>query len=58
MLASATWATFQIAYLLTTGDRSSATAVTVHSGVTTDGRPARLPMWLRELATGPRPGGD
>ncbi len=55
VLASATRATFQIAYLLTAADRSSATAVTVHSGVTPEGRPARLPLWLRALAAGPAP---
>jgi len=48
-LASATRTTFQMAYLLTTGGRPAATAVTVHGVVTADGRPARLPAWLVEL---------
>ena len=45
-LASVTRATFQMAYLLTVDDRPTATAVTVHGAVTTDGRPTRLPTWL------------
>ena len=50
LLASATRATFQIAYLLTIGERVHATAVTVHGAVMPDGRPTRLPAWLRPLA--------
>jgi len=46
--------TFQLSYLLTvdgTVDGTvAATAVTVHAVVTADGRPARLPEWLRAMA--------
>jgi len=50
-LASVSRATFQMSYLLTTGDVAAATAVTVHGAVTTAGRPARLPAWLVALAS-------
>ena len=50
-LASATRTTFQMAYLLTTGGRAAATAVTVHGMVTAEGRPTRLPAWLVEMGT-------
>jgi acyl-CoA thioester hydrolase len=50
LLAAVTRATFQLAYLLTLDGRPVATAVTVHGGVTPQGRPARLPGWLRDLA--------
>jgi len=50
-LASATRASFQMAYLLTVGDHVSATAVTVHGCVTTAGRPTRLPRWLIDLGS-------
>jgi acyl-CoA thioester hydrolase len=59
VLARTTRATFQMAYLLTVGGEVRATAVTAHGAVTSDGRPTRLPGWLRELAAagdGPRPG--
>jgi acyl-CoA thioester hydrolase len=46
LLAAATRATFQIAYLLTVAGRPSATAVTVHGCITPDGRATRLPPWL------------
>jgi acyl-CoA thioester hydrolase len=46
-LAASTRATFQIAYLLTVEGRTAATAVTVHGCVTPEGRPTRLPAWLR-----------
>ncbi len=54
-LASATRATFQMAYLLTVADaegtpQTRATGVTVHGCVTTEGRPTRLPTWLVEMA--------
>ena len=49
-LAHASRATFQMAYLLTVAGSVRATAVTVHGMVTADGRPARLPAWLVELA--------
>lgn len=45
-------ATFQISYLLRTGDAPSATAVTVHASVNRDGRPLRTPAWLRSVARG------
>jgi acyl-CoA thioester hydrolase len=41
--------TFQMAYLLTVDGAARATAVTVHGCVTAEGRPTRLPAWLREL---------
>ena len=48
VLAAATRASFQIAYLLTIDGRPAATGVTVHGCVTPDGRPTRLPSWLQE----------
>jgi acyl-CoA thioester hydrolase len=51
-LADVTRATFQMAYLITVGESSSAvraTGVTVHGCVTAAGRPTRLPAWLVEL---------
>lgn len=53
-LASVSRATFQMAYLLTVGERVAATAVTVHGAVTTDGRPTRLPAWLLSYGEGPQ----
>lgn len=50
VLARATRATFQIAYLLTVGGEVRATAVTAHGAVNPAGRPVRLPTWLAELA--------
>lgn len=55
-LADVTRATFQMAYLVTVDDpdgirRARATGVTVHTCVTTQGRPTRLPAWLVEMAT-------
>jgi acyl-CoA thioester hydrolase len=50
-LASATRATFQMAYLLTRGGTPVATAVTVHGAVTPDGRATRLPGWLVEMGS-------
>jgi acyl-CoA thioester hydrolase len=55
-LASASRATFQMAYLVTVDDGVRATGVTVH-GCTSDGRPTRLPAWLAEMAQG-APGSD
>jgi acyl-CoA thioester hydrolase len=46
-LATVERATFQIAYLLTVDERVAATGVTVHGCVRPDGRPTRLPEWLR-----------
>lgn len=50
VLASATRATFEMAYLLTVAGQPVATGATVHGMVTADGRPGRLPSWLTELA--------
>ena len=53
-IESATRVTFTIGYELTVGDRTHATASTVHACVNADGRPVRMPPWLRELtATAP-----
>jgi acyl-CoA thioester hydrolase len=49
-LASATRATFQMAYLITAGDEVRTTGVTVHGCTTLSGRPTRLPAWLVKLA--------
>ncbi len=51
LLASASRASFQMAYLLTGGGEVKATAVTVHGCVTLSGRPTRLPAWLLELGS-------
>lgn len=53
-LASATRATFTIDYLLTVGDPAAdgairSTARTVHGCVNQNGRPVRLPAWLKEM---------
>jgi acyl-CoA thioester hydrolase len=40
-------ASFQIAYLLTVEGEARATAVTVHGCVDSEGRPVRLPDWVR-----------
>jgi acyl-CoA thioester hydrolase len=43
-------ASFQMAYLLTVAGQVRATGVTAHGCITSDdGRPTRLPAWLREL---------
>jgi acyl-CoA thioester hydrolase len=47
VVGSVTRTTFQVAYLLTVGDEVRATAVTVHGAVDRDGRPTRLPGWVR-----------
>jgi acyl-CoA thioester hydrolase len=47
-LATRTKATFQIEYLLTVAGETRALAVTAHSCVDGDGRPLRLPDWLRD----------
>jgi acyl-CoA thioester hydrolase len=46
-------ATFQMAYLLRVDGEARATAVTGHGAVRSDGRPARTPRWLRDLARRP-----
>ncbi|HLF39921.1 MAG TPA: thioesterase family protein, partial [Acidimicrobiia bacterium] len=43
-------ATFQMSYLLRAGGEVCAAGVTVHGVVGRDGRAARAPGWLRELA--------
>ena len=42
-------ASFQMAYLLTVDGDVRATGVTAHGCVTPEGRPTRLPAWLRQL---------
>ncbi len=42
-------ATFQMAYVLAVEGDVRATAVTAHGCITSDGRPTRLPAWLRQL---------
>ena len=49
MVASAGGATFQMSYLLHSAGVESATAATVHGVVDGQGRPTRVPHWLREL---------
>lgn len=48
-LAEVTRATFNMAYLITVGDEVRSTGVTSHGCTTLDGRPTRLPGWLREM---------
>lgn len=48
-LASVDRASFQMGYLLTVDGEQRATGVTAHGAITSDGRPTRLPGWLREL---------
>ena len=52
IVASAVGATFQMSYLVGCGGQTSATGVTVHGVVDGQGRPTRVPAWLRELVTG------
>ena len=52
-LADTTRTTFQMAYLLTVGGATAATAVTAHGMVNAKGRPVRLPAWLAELGSLP-----
>ena len=49
VVASAGGATFQMSYLVTTGGKTSATGVTVHGVVDGQGRPTRVPGWVRDL---------
>ena len=51
-IASAGGATFQMSYLLDSAGTERATGVTVHGVVDGQGRPTRVPAWLRELAAG------
>ena len=48
-VAAATRTTFRMTYLLTVAGDVRATAATVHACVSPDGRPARMPAWLRQL---------
>jgi acyl-CoA thioester hydrolase len=49
-LRDVTRTTFQMHYALTVAGELRATGVTAHGSLTPDGRPTRLPEWLRELA--------
>jgi len=52
VVASAGGATFQMSYRVGCGGQVSATGVTVHGVVDGQGRPTRVPAWLRDLAAG------
>ena len=52
VVADTARAWFQIAYLMTVDGAVRATAVTVHGAVGDDGRPQRLPDWLRDPPAG------
>ena len=47
-----TRATFQMVYLLTVDGAIHSTGITVHGAVTPEGRPTRLPEWLRSFSNG------
>ena len=49
MIASSGGATFQMSYLVGCAGETSASAVTVHGVVDGQGRPTRVPAWLRDL---------
>ena len=49
VVAAVERASFQMSYLLTVHGEVHATGVTAHGCVTSDGRPTRLPAWLRDL---------
>jgi acyl-CoA thioester hydrolase len=49
MVASAGGATFQMSYLVESAGETSATGATVHGVIDKQGRPTRVPAWLREL---------
>ena len=51
-LTHLTPATFQMHYLLTVNSKTCATAITAHTAVNKEGRPKRLPDWLREFVDG------
>ena len=51
VLAATTGATFTINYLITVGEHVVSTASTQHAYVNAQGRPQRLPAWIKELAT-------
>lgn len=52
VVAATARAWFQIAYLLSVEGSVRATAITVHGAVGADGRPQRLPDWLRQPRSG------
>ncbi|MDQ1567191.1 MAG: acyl-CoA thioester hydrolase [Actinomycetota bacterium] len=52
LIGSAGGATFQMDYLVGCDGETKATGVTVHGVVDGQGRPTRVPGWLRELAAG------
>lgn len=51
ILAATTGATFTINYLITANDNIISTAQTQHAYINAQGRPQRLPAWIKELAT-------
>ena len=50
VLAAITGATFTINYLITVNDQVVSTASTQHAYVNAQGRPQRLPAWIKDLA--------
>jgi acyl-CoA thioester hydrolase len=48
-LVSVERASFQMGYLLTVDGEVRATSITAHGAVTPEGRPTRLPAWLRDM---------
>lgn len=48
-LTSAERASFQMGYLMTVDGEVRATGITAHGAVTPEGRPTRLPEWLRAM---------
>ena len=55
VVAGTRGATFEIGYLLSVDAQPRATAVTVHGVTAPDGRPARCPEWLKDLAPSENP---
>lgn len=49
-------ASFRMDYLLRVGDQVVATGFTRHACISPDGRPTRMPAWLRELCLRPADG--
>lgn len=49
-LSSTTRSTFQVDYVIEVGGETRLIAATLHACLTRDGRPARLPAWVEELA--------
>ena len=52
-LAGTTRATFTIEYFLAVDGRATTTAATVHAFVNPDGKPRRVPEWMKSLVTEP-----